>query len=142
MRFHRAFFGNQHEIWLKQHNGKVREKSMLSYEAFLEKVRELSEAGFSLSIDKYDRIRFFSPSGDEHCPITAVWAMETGKTCVPRQAANIGRKLGMGRQTILTVVKSADMTTNSKYWSGSLHCELLAAFSSQPQEEQTPFVQV
>ena len=112
----------------------------MSYQTFLHKVEELPNAGFALSIDPRGEIRFFAPSGEEHCPLTAVCVMATGKTYDLRHYQEAGRELGMRSRTIQTIADSADsMYRTYAYFSASVRRALLAGsfagFSPQPQDE-------
>jgi hypothetical protein len=99
----------------------------MRYQTFLHKVEALREAGFALSLDPRGEIRFFAPSGEEHCPITAVCLTATGKTYDLRQYQEAGRELGMRSRTIQTIADSADsMYRASAYFSASVRRELLA----------------
>ena len=99
----------------------------MRYQTFLHKIEALREAGFALSLDPSGAIRFFAPTGEEHCPITAVCAMTTGKTYDLRQYQEAGRELGMRSRTIQTIADSADsMYRASAYFSASVRRELLA----------------
>src|SRR6266487_3720749 len=82
----------------------------MRYQIFLYHVEALREAGFVLSLDPSGAIRFFAPTGEEHCPLTAVCAMTTGKTYDIRQYREAGRELGMGSRTIQMIADSADST--------------------------------
>jgi hypothetical protein len=82
----------------------------MRYQTFLHKIEALREAGFALSLDPSGAIRFFAPTGEEHCPITAVCAMTTGKTYDLRQYQEAGRELGMRSCTIQKIADSADST--------------------------------
>jgi len=114
----------------------------MRYQTFLHHVEALREAGFALSLDPSGAIRFFAPSGEEHCPLTAVCMMATGKTYDLRQYQEAGRELGMGSRTIQTIADSADSTSRTyKYFSDSVRRALLAGsfagFSPPPQDEHT-----
>ncbi len=114
----------------------------MRYQTFLHHVEALREAGFALSLDPSGAIRFFAPTGEEHCPITAVCAMTTGKTYDLRQYQEAGRDLGMGSHTIQTIADSADSTCKTcEYFSVSVSRALLAGalagFSPPPQDEHT-----
>jgi len=94
----------------------------MRYQTFLHHVEALREAGFALSLDPSGAIRFFAPTGEEHCPITAVCAMTTGKTYDLRQYQEAGRDLGMGSHTIQTIADSADSTCKTcEYYSARHH---------------------
>jgi len=114
----------------------------MRYQTFLHQVEALREAGFALSLDPRGAIRFFAPTGEEHCPITAVCAMTTGKTYDLRQYKEAGRALGMGFRTIHKIADSADSTHGpSAYFSAAVRHALLAGsfagFSPPPQDEHT-----
>ena len=118
----------------------------MRYQTFLHKVEALREAGFALSLDPSGAIRFFAPSGEEHCPLTAVCVMETGKTYDLRQYQEAGRELGMGARTIQMIADSADSTYRAyAYFSASVRHALLAGsfagFSPPPQNEHTLVMQ-
>jgi len=112
----------------------------MRYQTFLHKVEALREAGFALSLDTRGAIRFFAPSGEEHCPLTAVCLMATGKRYDLCQYQEAGRELGMGSRTIQTIADSSDSTSRTyAYFSVSVRRELLAealaGFSPPPQDE-------
>src|SRR4029450_8978667 len=113
---------------------------------FLHNVEALREAGFVLSLDPSGAIRFFAPTGEEHCPIPAVCAMTTGKTYDLRQYQEAGRELGMGSRTIQRIADSADSPSKAyTYFSaagrGALLAGSLAGFSPPPQDEPPPGVE-
>jgi hypothetical protein len=112
------------------------------YQTFLCQVEALREAGFALSLDPSGAIRFFAPTGEEHCPITAVCAMTTGKTYDLRQYQEAGRALGMRSRTIQRIADSADSPYGaSASFSAAVRRALLAGslagFSPPPQDEPT-----
>jgi len=112
----------------------------MRYQTFLHKVEALPDAGFALSLDPRGAIRFFAPSGEEHCPLTAVCLMATGKTYELRHYQEAGRELGMGSHTIQTIADSADSTSRTyAYFSAAVRRALLAGsfagFSPPPQDE-------
>jgi hypothetical protein len=114
----------------------------MRYQTFLHHVEALREAGFALSLDPSGAIRFFAPTGEEHCPLTAVCAMATGKTYDLRQYQEAGRALGMGSRTIQTIADSADSpyeasASFSAAVRGALLAGALAGFSPPPQDEHT-----
>ena len=99
----------------------------MCYQTFLHKVEALREAGFALSLDPSGAIRFFAPTGEEHCPITAVCLTATGKRYELCQYLEAGRELGMGARTIQMIADSADsMYRASAYFSASVRRALLA----------------
>jgi len=112
----------------------------MRYQTFLHKVEALPDAGFALSLDPSGAIRFFAPSGEEHCPLTAVCVMATGKSYEIRQYREAGRELGMGSRTIQTIADSADSTSKTyAYFSAAVRHALLAGafagFSPPPPGE-------
>jgi hypothetical protein len=112
----------------------------MCYQTFLHNVEALREAGFALSLDPSGAIRFFASTGEEHCPITAVCAMTTGKTYDLRQYQEAGRALGMRSRTIKRIADSADSSSKAyTYFSEAVRRALLAGslagFSQPPQDE-------
>jgi hypothetical protein len=112
----------------------------MCYQTFLHHVEALREAGFVLSLDPSGAIRFFAPTGEEHCPITAVCAMTTGKTYALQQYQEAGRVLRMRSRTIQTIAESADSASKaSAYFLEGVRRALLAGalagFSPSPQDE-------
>lgn len=112
----------------------------MRYQTFLHNVEALPDAGFALSLDPSGAIRFFAPSGEEHCPLTAVCVMATGKTYDLRQYHEAGRELGLGARTIQTIADSADSTSRIyAHYSDSVRRALLAGslagFSAKLQDE-------
>jgi hypothetical protein len=114
----------------------------MRYQTFLHNVEALPDAGFVLSLDPSGAIRFFAPSGEEHCPLTAVCLMATGKTYEIRQYREAGRELGIGSRTIQMIADSAESTSRTyTHFSAAVRRALLAGafagFSPKPQDVHT-----
>ena len=83
----------------------------MTIKEFLEALKEAKEVGYRpyLVSEPYGQtIRLKSPTGNEHCPITAVCERQTGQTFPPAAVYSTIESLGLSPDDAYTIAAVAD----------------------------------
>ena len=111
----------------------------MTIQEFFDALKETRRAGYQPYITiKSSRqvIRLTSPTGGEHCPITAVCEHRTGQTYPPMTVYSIMEQLGLDPDDAYVIAAAADGDVNSAPLVRQQLLRALAPLVSVPRDER------